>query len=618
VSRFLTLIPYLAAQRILKTSAKPRYLIRTIQVTKSHGHICHEPVYSRLTVPNSAVSKRDGYVINASDTFNASDSDPVQLSVFDQVHTGSPIPEGFDAVVMHEDIREDVNGNITILKPARPGQNIQKAGSEIKTGEMIIPADHVISPEDIGAMIGYGITSVQVKKIVVGLIPTGDELKEPCTAPGPGEVIASNCEMLAASLVTIGIETFIYPIIPDDPKKIRDRVEEAVGECSFVIISGGSSTGCRDHTKDVLTAIGTILYHGVAMRPGKTTLAAIVQDIPVFGVPGTPAGALAVLRGLIIPWLSDIGYPVPIHHSIPVTLADSVPSELGTDDFVLMVVGKVGDEYKAMMVPREGGQISAVKSNAVLHIARNSEGIGKGKKSLVHMTRCSPPPDNIYLFYGMYDPILDVLDQYLRKLNKRIYVREASLESTLLSMQKNTVHGGIIIRPRNNGLNVLEHGYTNTHQKLCTITVADREYILAASVFPNYDSLKEFAFPKIPDHSFLYEIQEQFILNHQINPLLIERIEPECKTELEIVQQIIQEKIDFGPCSASLASEYDLFGPVIGSERIDLIVKQDDAQSEQINALQEILSSEEWRSESGHLQGYNLKRSGQICCLKEH
>lgn len=617
MSRFLTLIPYLAAQKILKTSAKPGYLVKAIQVTNSHGHICHEPVYSRLTVPNSAVSNRDGYAINASDTFNASESNPVQLIVFTPVYTGSPIPEEFDAVVMHEDIRQDIGGNITILKPARPGQHIQKAGSEIKTGAMIIPADHVISPEDIGAMIGYGITSVQVKKTVVGLIPTGDELKEPYTAPGPGEAIASNCEMLAAFLETIGIETIIYPIIPDDPKKIRDAVQEAVRECSFVIISGGSSTGSRDHTKDVLTAIGTILYHGVAMRPGKTTLAAIAQDIPVFGVPGTPAGALAVLRELIIPWLSDIGYPVPIQHSIPVTLADSVPSELGTDDFVLMVVGKVGDEYKAMMVPRGGGQISAVKSNAVLHIARNSEGIRQGKECQVHLTRWSPHPDNIYLFLGMHDPILDILDQYLRKLNKRIYVRKASLESTILSMQKNTVHGGIIIRPRNNGLNVLKHKYITNPHKLCTINVADREYILAASVFPNYDTLKEFTIPKIPDNSFLFKIMEQFILNHQINPLLFERIEPECLTELEIVQQIIQEKIDFGPCSVSLASEYDLFGPVIGSERIDLIVRQDDVQSEQIKTLQEILSSEEWEDEVIHLQGYNLKRSGHISCLKE-
>ena len=150
---------------------------------------------------------------------------------------------------------------------------------------MIIPADHVISPEDIGAMIGYGMTSVQVKKIVVGLIPTGDELKEPCTAPGPGEVIASNCEMLAASLVTIGIETFIYPIIPDDPKKIRDTVEEAVGECSFVIISGGSSTGCRDHTKDVLTAIGTILYLELPCSLEKPRLAAVGYYIPTWKGP---------------------------------------------------------------------------------------------------------------------------------------------------------------------------------------------------------------------------------------------------------------------------------------------------------------------------------------------
>lgn len=616
MSRFLTLIPYLAAQKILKTSVRPGYQVRTVPVTKSHSYICHEPVFSRLSIPNSAVSQRDGYAIIASESHSATETDPVHLTSFIPVHTGSPVPDGFDAVIMHEDVRLNDSDSIALIKPARPGQHIQKAGSEVATGTMIIPAGHLISPEDIGAMIGYGITSVQVQKTIAGLIPTGDELKEPCTAPGPGEVIASNCEMLAASLETIGIESLIYPIVPDDPVQIQNTIEQAVRECSFVIISGGSSTGNRDHTENVLNEIGSLLYHGVAMRPGRTTLAGVVDEIPVFGVPGTPAGALAVLRELIIPWLSDTGYPVPIQNSVQVTLADTVPSELGTDDFILMVTGKVGDEYKAMMLPRGGGQLSAVKSNAVLHIARNSEGIKKGKECMIRLTQSFPHPDNIYLFNGFYDPILDILDQYLRKIHKRIYVRKSSIETACLSLEDSNIHGGVIARPCRDGMHDRLPEYSFLPEKSTAITVAEREYILAAKIFPDLKSVRRFTCPKIQENLPLHHFMEDFFQRMQINPQCIERCDPVCGTEMEIIHRILKEEVDFGPCSAHLATEYDLFGPVIGKDRIDLIIRAENIEKDDLRFLQQVLTSEEWKTEAGFIPGYNLTRSGQISVLK--
>ncbi|KAF5086995.1 hypothetical protein DSECCO2_52870 [anaerobic digester metagenome] len=616
MSRFLTLIPYLAAQKILKTSVRPGHQIRTVPVTKSHGHICHEPVFSRLTIPNSAVSLRDGYAVIASESHSATEANPVHLKTFIPVHTGSPIPDGFDAVIMQEDVRLNDSDNITIIKPARPGQHIQKAGSEVAIGTMVLPAGHLISPEDIGAMIGYGITSVQVQKTVAGLIPTGDELKEPCTAPGPGEVIASNCEMLAASLETIGVESLIYPIVPDDPVKIQNAIEQAVRECSFVIISGGSSTGNRDHTENVLNEIGSLLYHGVAMRPGRTTLAGVVDEIPIFGVPGTPAGALAVLRELIIPWLSDTGYPVPIQNMVEVTLADTVPSELGTDDFILMVTGKVGDEYKAMMLPRGGGQMSAVKSNAVLHIARNSEGIKQGKECVIRLTQTFPHPDNIYLFSGLYDPILDILDQYLHKMQRKIFVRKGSYETTLLSIQNGSIHGGIIIRERIDGENCKKQDYSLLKEKAYAITIADREYILATKGFPDFKSDKIFKYPDISQDSFLYHLMDAYFQKNQVNPQRILKQDHISNTEREIIQKILEEEIDFGPCSSNLASEFELEGPVIGCESIDLIVREEDMESDQIQYMIHLLGSDEWNKEAWILPGYNLKRSGRVSLLQ--
>jgi putative molybdopterin biosynthesis protein len=290
VTRFLTLTPYKKALEILQELAELPYQKGRVQVTKSLGNITYQPVYAKLTVPQTAISLRDGYAVSSADTEQARDSQPVVLSDYAFVHTGSKIPQGYDAVIMQEDVMIEPE-EVLIIKPARSGQNIQKAGSETSLGKMIIPADHLISATDIGAMISYGITMVEIKKFIATLIPVGDELKEPCTAPGPGEVIASNTVMLQAYLERLHITPILHPIIPDSPEKIKIAVQQAVLDSSFIIVSGGTSVGKRDCTKSALSEIGTILYHGVAMRPGRTTLAARVDNVMVFGLPGSPVGS---------------------------------------------------------------------------------------------------------------------------------------------------------------------------------------------------------------------------------------------------------------------------------------------------------------------------------------
>lgn len=616
MSRFLTLIPYLAAQKILKKSAIPGCHVQSVPVRKSHGFISHEPVYSKLTVPQSAVSQRDGYVIICAETLNVTESKPVHLSSYIQVHTGSPVPEGYDAVIMQEDVRIDDTGTLTILKPTRPWQHIQKAGSEIRTGKMIIPAGHLITPDDVGALVSYGIITIQVRILTVGIIPTGDELKEPCTAPGPGEVIASNGSMLAAYLNDLGIKSREYPITPDDPKKIKAVIEQAVRDCNVVMISGGSSTGKRDHTYDVLSSLGTILYHGIAIRPGRTTLAAVVDEIPVFGLPGTPVGAQTVLRELIIPWLQDSGYPVQHKKTLQAILAESVPSELGTDDFVPIVVGKVRDTYRAVPVPRGSGQLAAVRSNGILHIARNSEGLKQEKECQVTLTRISPHPDNILLFSGIYDPILDYLDQFLRARDIRLYFKQTNIEITLLSIQNRNFHGGIISRPIV-GNTIQSPDLTNLTEKAYAVTVATREYILAARIFPESGTLSNYSCPALPNNSFLRGIMEEYFDINQVPTERIIRLEPVSTNEEEIIQRIKNGDVDFGPCSGYLAAEYDLYGPVIGKKSIDLIFREEDQATEQIIHLREILASNAWEEEISRIPGYSAKRSGQVSMLSQ-
>jgi len=610
VSRYLTLIPYLVAQQILKQTAKPRFIVKSVPVTESLGHLAHEPVFSRLNVPCCAVSLRDGYAVISDETLSASESNPVQLNHYSWVHTGSPVPDGFDSVIMQEDIRMDNAAIVSIIKPARPGQHIQKAGSEITTGKMIIPAGHCITPEDIGAMIGYGITAVQVKTVIAGLIPTGDELREPCVAPGPGEVIASNSPMIAAFLKERGISSISYDIVPDDPKKIRNAIEDFVQECSFIIITGGSSSGIRDHTSRVLKSMGSMLYHGVAIRPGKSTLAAIVEDIPVFGLPGTPGGSLGVLRELIIPWLSETGYPIPKSRTLTATLAESIASDLGTDDFVQLVVGKVNNNYCAALVPRGNGQMASVKTNGILYIPRNSEGLKENREVLIELTRTYPHPDNILLFSGYTDVIIDYLDQYLRVHQMKLYARKTSFETTILSMQNRNFHGGVIARPHIEG-RYLPFDHSLVSEPVCSVHVAERQYILGG--IGNFESEMTGieTCPSLPEKSFLSVFMEEYFISHQIKTTTVKHMSPVCLSEEDVIQKIRDGTVDAGPCSLCLASDYDLCGPVIGSMSIDLIFREEDVESDQIKRVREFLLSDEWKDMVDTIPGYSSGRSGQ-------
>ena len=614
MTRFLTLASYKDTLEILQNSARLFYQNERVQVTKSQGSITYQPVYAKLTVPQTQVSQRDGYAVCAADMLQARDSKPVVLQNYIFVHTGSQVPNEYDAVIMQEDVRIEPD-QILIPKPARPGQNIQKIGSEISLGKMIIPANHLISEIDIGAMIAYGVTTIEIKKLNVTLIPVGNELKEPCTAPDPGEVIESNTFMLKSYLEKLGITPIVHPIIPDSPKEIETAIQQAVMDSSFVIISGGTSTGKRDFTKSVLSEIGSILYHGIAMRPGKTTLAALVDDIPVFGLPGVPVGTISVFEEIVLPWLRGCGFPVPKSHIIQATVAESIPSELGTDDFIPVVVGMANGTSQAVMVPRGNGQMTYVRANGILHIAHNIEGLKAGGTADIRLIRPYPEPKNVLLMSGVSDLIIDILDQFLRGRQMRLYCKYAKTEAVLLGMQNKGMHGGIISRPHIKG-KYSDIDYSLLLEPSSAIHIADRRYIMA---FPENAKAKQehLTCPSIHEKSFLHIFMKEYLQNpSDVEQYLYNTsVTTMCTNEEEIVQKIRCGEIDTGPCSEYLAAEYYLSGPSIGCESIDLIIRDEELENEEIKELMRFLSSETWKKEVELVTGYSAEKSGELSPL---
>ena len=200
---------------------------QVIPVYEACGRVTAQAVYAHICAPHSAASAMDGVAVNAKDTFGATETTPVTLTQEQYVvlDTGDPIPEGRDAVIMVEDIVKNGDGSITIHASAAPWQHIRQIGEDVCAGEMILPSHMTVSPSAIGAMIAGGVLEIPViRKPLVGIIPTGDEIIPPCTDPKPGDILEFNGSIFSAMVRSWGAEARVYPIVPDKFEKIKAMV----------------------------------------------------------------------------------------------------------------------------------------------------------------------------------------------------------------------------------------------------------------------------------------------------------------------------------------------------------------------------------------------------------
>jgi len=441
VKRYLSKIPLPEAIRIL-TEAFPRSERReTLKAEEAVGRVLASPVYANATIPSARLSSMDGIAVKSRDTSDARDQSPVQLTDVISISTGQVVPPEYDAVIASEEIGVAGENNFQIRRPARMGQNIREPGEEVRQGRLILHPGHRIIPSDLGALITYGIRDVEVRSLAVGLIPTGDELVAGNEEPKPGQVRESNTAVIAASLMQAGITPVRYPITPDDPDQIRDAISTAVQACDLVLISAGSSGGNRDHTREVIEELGSILFHGIAMRPGKTILCGTVNDKPVIGLPGQPMASLTAWREVVVPLLDSWEFDLQQYPESSAITAEPIPSDGGIDEFIpVSVVRVLGEDYVFPRPRGAAGQMQAVCSNAVLHIPAVKEGYREGAVVTVRHTRTHHDEQGI-LIAGVSDTLTDRLQANFISHNFHLIIRPLSAVGAAVALCKGTCHG---------------------------------------------------------------------------------------------------------------------------------------------------------------------------------
>jgi putative molybdopterin biosynthesis protein len=393
-----------------------------IPVAQSLGRITSEALYAKISSPHYNASAMDGIALRASITFGASDTTPVTLceeADFIRVDTGDAIPDTYDAVVMVEDVIDtDRKEFIKLTVAVSPWQNIRQIGEDICENDMILPANFILNPASIGAAMAGGILQIRVwEKPIVGIIPTGDEIVAPTDNPAKGEIIEFNSSIFSAILLEMGAIPKTYPITPDSENLIRQAVDTATAECDIVIVNAGSSAGREDYTSKVLLEMGEVFVHGIAIKPGKPSILAIVKKRPVIGVPGYPVSGIIVMEKIVkkvIAYIMKI--QIPAVPKINAILTKTIVSSLKYEEFVRVKLGYVDGRMVVTPLGRGAAMVTSfVKADGILNIPINSEGYMAGREVSVELLKSEDAICRALVMIGSHDPLIDVISDIISR-----------------------------------------------------------------------------------------------------------------------------------------------------------------------------------------------------------
>jgi len=399
------------------------------------GRITAEPVWALISSPHYHASAMDGYAVQAEATRGASETHSVKLTVGKQafyVDTGDPLPAATNAVIMVEDVQRahtpDGADAIEIMAAVAPWQHVRPMGEDMVATELILPANHRLRPQDIGAAAGAGHAQIAVRRRPrVAIQPTGTELVAPGTPVRPGDIIEYNSLVLAAMVQEWGGQGTRLPPLADDYATIRQCVLDAARDHDLVIVNAGSSAGSEDFTARIVAELGQLLVHGIAIRPGHPVILGLIEGfegsegtqgsggmgrwVPVIGLPGYPVSAAVTCELLVKPTLARwLGLPAEERPTVQATITRKVVSPQGDEEFLRVTVGQVGERVVATPLPGGAGVLmSLVRADGVVRIPRGEQGFEPGASVTVNLFRSVESLRRTIVAIGSHDLTLDLL-----------------------------------------------------------------------------------------------------------------------------------------------------------------------------------------------------------------
>lgn len=356
------------ARSIIDGRITPLSRTERVRIDDADGRVLATPVVAQSDVPPFARAAMDGYAVRAADTFGASTHEPRQLTSVETVYTGqvptravgpqqcaeiatgAPVPVGSDAVVMVEETDSSADGPVRIFAPVYPGQNVAKQGADIRVGQRVFEPGTLLNPSRLGALAALGFVDVEVyARPRVAILSTGNEIIEPGQPLAPGHIYDINRFTLGSIIREHGGQPVVRPTAPDTIAELEQALEGCLQD-DLIVFSGGSSVGERDLILDVVETMGEVLFHGIAVKPGKPTLFGLIRGTPIFGMPGYPTSCLSNAYMLLVPPLRRMAHlPAAAMRTVHVPLGQRVVSTTGRHQFytIRLVDGTALPAFKA-------------------------------------------------------------------------------------------------------------------------------------------------------------------------------------------------------------------------------------------------------------------------------
>jgi putative molybdopterin biosynthesis protein len=604
-----------------------------VRVIDSQGRVAAQPVFAKYSSPFYHSSAMDGYAVRCGDTFTAGETTPLLLKLGSEavcVDTGDPMPEGFNAVIMIEDVNI-AGGHIEIYQPVTPYQNVRTIGEDIVATELIIPENHLIRPIDIGAMLASGNLEIKVrKKPKLAIIPTGSEIIEPEAVkeqpPVAPEIIEYNSAMLQGLAVDLNAETIRFPIVKDDLDAIRKALSDASRLSDIVVINAGSGRGSEDYTLEAIQSLGEVIVNGAAIKPGKPVIIGIINKKPVFGIPGYPVSAYITFQLFVRPVVARLSaITAKAGEDIQAVISRQIASSLGIDEFIRVKVGVVGDKPIATPVGRGAGLLmSLVRADGIIKIPADSEGLSSGHKVTVQLLRHKDEIKNTIVCIGSHDNTLDLLANSIKKNYPDYSLSSAHVGSMggLMSLKRGEAHCA--------GTHLLDEDSGEYNVPFIKRFFPDRKMVLVNLVYRQQGLLIKKDNPKnisgfedlLRDDVLFINRQpgsgtrlllDKYLKEKGISTSMIKGYEKDEYTHMAVASAVLTGIADTGLAIYSSAKALDLNFIPVASERYDIAIPYEFMETEMIHILLRVIrENDEFRGMVQSLGGYDTRDMGKV------
>ncbi|HRW10451.1 MAG TPA: molybdopterin biosynthesis protein, partial [Caldilineaceae bacterium] len=547
------------------------------------------------------------------------------------VDTGDPLPPGTNAVIMIEHVHlleEDDATFIEILESSPPWRYVRPMGEDMVATELVLPANHKLRPQDLGAIAGCGHGVVAVyRRPRVAILPTGTELVQPGADLQPGDIIEYNSLMLGAQAEEVGAVVTRLPMVADDYAAIRDSVAAALTDHDLVAINAGSSAGSEDYTSKIVAELGELCVHGIAMRPGHPVVLGAARGKALVGIPGYPVSAALAFDLLVKPLLYRWqGLLPPQRPTIQAAITRKTLSPMGEDEFLRVTVGRVGEKVVATPLAGGAGVISSlVKADGIVKIPRFSEGHHAGEIVTVDLL-CEPRKiDNTIMVIGSHDMTLDLLANLLHAQYPELSLSSAHVGSLsgLLALQRGEAHlaGSHLLDEETGSYNVgyVERLLTPHGIRVVLLGFVNRvQGLMVPKGNPKalttlHDLVREnVIFVNRQRGAGTRVLLDYELKRNHLDPRAIQGYERQEYTHLAVAAAVKSGAADCGLGIMAAARALDLDFVPLFNERYDLVIPVEHYASALLQPLLTIIRDPHFARTVAELGGYETGQMGQV------